>query len=195
MTGYSLEYEYQLYVTYFTFGGLTALCWTRCLAHERYKATVKCFSYIGYLILACVIGTIVANRGAYASSLQAPIDLFVAIATCLTILNMSFASEKPIQAIKCGLETPILSTVANFSYSLYLIHYPIVILICKIARDNVANDIVRVAIAMCALPISMAFAMLFASVFENQSNPIIIWLLNVFGTTQRRSGLSLSPRI
>ena len=198
MAGYSLQYEYQLYVTYFTFGGLTALCWTKCLAQERYKAIVKSVSYAGYVIFACVIGIIMTNRGAYASSLQAPIDVLIAIATCLTILNLSFAGEttlKPIHAIKCGLETPILSRVASYSYSLYLIHYPIVILMCKVARDYVANDLVRVAIAMCGLPISMGVAMLFASVFENQSSPIMIRLFNVFGATQRRSFLSLSPRI
>jgi peptidoglycan/LPS O-acetylase OafA/YrhL len=198
ISGYSLEYEYQLYVTYFTLGGLTAACWTKCLAQERYKATVKYISFAGYVILACVIGIIVTNRGSYASSLQAPIDLFIAIATCLTILNMSFAGEttfKPIHAIKCGLKTPILSRVASYSYSLYLIHYPIVNLICKVAKDNVANDIVRVALAMCGLPISMAVAMHFASVFENQSSPIMIRMYNVFGMTQRRCGLSASPRI
>lgn len=197
MAGYSLQYEYQLYVTYFTFGGLTALCWTKCLAQERYKATVKAISYAGYLILACVIGIIMTNRGAYASLLQAPIDILIAIATCLMILNLSFAGEtsiKSVQAIKCGLETTILSRVASYSYSLYLIHYPIVILMCKVARDYVANDLVRVAIAMCGLPISMGVAMLFASVFENQSSPIMIRLFNVFETTQRRSDLSLSPR-
>jgi peptidoglycan/LPS O-acetylase OafA/YrhL len=198
MAGYSLQYEYQLYVTYFTFGGLTALCWTKCHAQERYKATVKSISYAGYLMLACVIGVIMTNRGAYASSLQAPIDVLIAIATCLTILNLSFAGEttlKPIHAIKCGLETRILSRVASYSYSLYLIHYPIVILMCKVARDYVANDIARVAIAMCGLPISMVVSKLFASMFENQSSPVMIRLLNVFGATQRRSFLSLSPRI
>jgi len=197
MAGYSLQYEYQLYVTYFTFGGLTALCWTKCLAQVRYKATLKLISYAGYLILACVIGIIMTNRGAYASSFQAPIDFFIAIATCLTILNMSFASEttlNPIHAMKRGLETPILSRVASYSYSLYLIHYPIIMLMCKVARNNVANDIVRVAIALCGLPISMVVAMLFATVFENQSSQIMIRLFNVFGTTQRRSVLSLSRR-
>lgn len=172
IAGYSLQYEYQLYVTYFTCGGLTALCWTKCHAQERYKATVKSISNAGYIILACVIGIIMTNRGAYASSLQAPIDVLIAIATCLTILNLSFAGEttvKPIHAIKCGLETPILSRVASYSYSLYLIHYPIVIMMCKFARDNVANDIFRIAVAMCGLPISMIVSKLFASMFEYQS--------------------------
>jgi peptidoglycan/LPS O-acetylase OafA/YrhL len=196
IAGYSLQYEYQLYVTYFTCGGLTALCWTKCHAQERYKATVKSISYAGYIILACVIGIIMTNRGAYASSLQAPIDVLIAIATCLTILNLSFAGEttlKPIHAIKCGLETPILSRVASYSYSLYLIHYPIVIMMCKFARDNVANDIFRIAVAMCGLPISMIVSKLFASMFEYQYSPIMIRLFNAFETTQRRT--VLSPRI
>ena len=193
LAGYSLQYEYQLYVTYFTFGGLTALCWTKNLAEDRHNAAVKYISYTGYLVLAAVVYAIISNRGAYSSSLQAPIDFLIAIATCLIILNLVLAGEpmnKTIHALKSVLETPFLTRVARYSYSLYLVHYPIVVLMCVIARVHIAVDIVRVAVAMCALPISLVVAMFLASLFENQSSPIIRWLADAIGTTKRQNVVS-----
>lgn len=190
LAGCSLQYEYQLYVSYFAFGGLTALCWLKALDNGKFNARMKYVSYVGHLILSSVIGFIVTNRGAYASSLQAPIDVLIAIATCLIILNLSLAGTSrstPIQTMKGCLESPFLSDVASYSYSLYLIHYPVVILVCKFARDIVDNDFVRVALAMCGLPIAMALSKVFALIFENQSSTFSKWLNKAIGATRRQA--------
>lgn len=188
LSGCSLQYEYQLYVSYFAFGGLTALCWLNALDNGKFESKMKSVSFAGYLILSFVIGFIMTNRGAYASSVQAPIDVLIAIATCLIIINLSLTGTSHgtlIQGIKRCLESRFLSDVASYSYSLYLIHYPIVILVCKFAREIVDNDIVRVTLAMCGLPIAMAVSKVFALIFENQSSTFNKCLNKLIGTTRR----------
>jgi hypothetical protein len=68
-----------------------------------------------------------------------------------------------------------------------LIHYPVVILVCKFARDIVDNDFVRVALAMCGLPIAMALSKVFALIFENQSSTFSKWLNKAIGATRRQA--------
>jgi peptidoglycan/LPS O-acetylase OafA/YrhL len=93
------------------------------------------------------------------------IDLALAPAVC--VLLAALATRRPVWFVRL-LDTRPLRSLGSFSYSLYLIHAPIVVVVSlKLVAPIVGSGLPRFLLTlMIAVPLSLAAARLFAAFFE-----------------------------
>jgi len=91
----------------------------------------------------------------------------LAIAPAMTMLTASVATGRPALLVQLLTTRPI-QGLGNFSYSLYLIHLPIVMTVLhRVAPRFVSHGLHTFLFLLCvALPVSVVSAWVFSRIFE-----------------------------
>ncbi|GIE28264.1 hypothetical protein Ait01nite_013090 [Actinoplanes italicus] len=154
--GYTLELA-----PLFTLGALAAGI---LAARDR----IRCLPWLGLAALAAApVLTLIAVRGpAWTGSHYYWIDL--AVGPAIALLLASLATGRPTRLVRL-LSWPPLQAAGGFSYSLYLIHMPVVALVSTllVAPYTESRLCVFALTVTLVVPLCLASARVFAAVFES----------------------------
>lgn len=100
-------------------------------------------------------------------------DLYIGLFAALLILACAQASKpNALTAVVRGLESRPLMTLGAFSYSLYLVHFPILIKLQDILHKHGASHLVQFFVLLCiGAPLCLGLAYLFHLAFERPFMP------------------------
>lgn len=74
------------------------------------------------------------------------------------------------------------AATGDYSYSLYIVHFPLLLLFFSITQTWMSNSLLKSFIALLAsLIVTLFFARIFARYFEDQLKfkPLVVWIINV----------------
>lgn len=164
-TGYTLELA-----PLFTLGVLAAGI---VVASDR----IRCLPWLGLATLAgAPVLTLIAVRGsAWTVAHYYWMDL--AVGPAIALFLVSLATRRPVRLVRLLSWRP-LQAVGEFSYSLYLIHMPIVALISTlIVVPNAGSRLTAFGITLAlVIPLCLTTAPLFAAVFETPFQRRLPWV-------------------
>lgn len=166
-SGGKLDYSFPWYIGLFALGNLAAgINLTPELAGLRTRVPWKAIAIVAFLAM----GVPFAVLPGFYKSHQLAADQLVGLATaCLLIASTEEAlnaSVRPSLLLRCLSSRPA-HWLGAISYSLYLVHYPLLELFWHVSLRVAMPDIVRALVMyLVFVPLVLAFARVFALLFE-----------------------------